>query len=142
MSAGSHIYISPRAEACRGQVQRPAEGLPCPAVPALMTGARVYGSHNSGQSFLKTNGREGRVSNAQKYAQVPKRANAISHESSNHVESPTVKVKDGAQPPPRSQLNLCSPCETGIDRQRKDSHAWKPSSLNAAESSETTRDDN
>jgi hypothetical protein len=113
------------AEACRGQVQEPAEGLPCPAVPALVTGARVGVSHSSGQSFFETNGRDRRVSSAQS---MPKCRNAPTRYHMSRLTAlshPTGRRKNGAQPPPWSELNLCSPCETGIDRQRKDSRVQK-----------------
>ncbi len=50
---------------------------------------------------------------------MPKRANAISHESSNYVESPKLRRRNKAQPPSWPELNLCIPCETGMDRQRE-----------------------
>jgi hypothetical protein len=111
---------------------------PCPAVPALRTGARVGGSHNSSQSFVKTSRR---VSSAQS---LPKCLNAPTRYHMSRLtlfESLTVRVKDDAQPPPWPELNLCTLCEAGIDRQREDNRAWYVLPLNDGDGSETTRDD-
>jgi hypothetical protein len=43
-----------------------------------------------------------------------------------------VRAKDGAQPSFRSELNLHILCETGIDREWKDSRAYGLLLLNAA----------
>lgn len=94
-----------------------------PSRASVVTGARVGGSHNSGQSFLDTSRREGRVSSAQsmpKYPNAPSRYHmsrltALSHQQSDE--------EDEAQPPFWSELNLCIPYETIEDRQMKESCA-------------------